>query len=134
MWSSAIVFVAIYVVLLPTSEGSNALLVAQGSVADLAWVGVNEPFIFSSSSDTNVTLWHKDGAKVGDFGKDEWSLLDETKWATQGSEVLIADPNAGVKGNQGDTAEQLKIILNPGKSTERRQETSSERRARDLAT
>lgn len=82
----------------------------QGSVADIAWVGADEPFLLSSSSDMTVTLWQKDGARIGDFGKDEWRLRDETTWITRGSEEMIADPNAGTK-DKGNSDEQIKSIL-----------------------
>eukprot|EP00192_Tetraselmis_astigmatica_P000660 CAMPEP_0117689666 /NCGR_PEP_ID=MMETSP0804-20121206/24643_1 /TAXON_ID=1074897 /ORGANISM="Tetraselmis astigmatica, Strain CCMP880" /LENGTH=1073 /DNA_ID=CAMNT_0005502517 /DNA_START=57 /DNA_END=3278 /DNA_ORIENTATION=+ len=87
----------------------------KGSVTDLAWLGTNEPFVMSSSSDRNVTIWHLDGAKVGDFGKDEWKIRDETTWITRGSEILIADPNAGLKDNEM-IADELKAIVSPNTS------------------
>ena len=128
-WIASIYYSLYSYFLLP----SWVLVLLQGSVADLAWVGDDDPFVLSSSSDMNVTLWHKDGAKVGDFGKDEWSLRDQSNWATRGSEKMIADPNEGLK-EKGDFSEQLKTILNASQSPARSRETSPERRARELAT
>lgn len=84
----------------------------QGTVADLSWAGDDTPFLLSCSSDMNVTLWSLDGGKVGDFGKDEWALGDETTWISRGAEQRVANPNDGVV-DRGGFAKQLRTILSP---------------------
>jgi hypothetical protein len=81
-------------------------------VADLSWSGQDKPYLLSCSSDMNVTSWRLDGAKVGDFGKDEWDLADETTWISHGSEQLVANPNVGVT-DRGSFSRQLRHILSP---------------------